>query len=84
MNWWSYLVVGEVSEAREVSDENFEALATRGLTIFFNEERSDFELHMVLDSEIFDWVNKQVRLSALVPTPTPNPSAGGFSLSGGR
>lgn len=84
MNWWSYLVVGEVSEAREVSDENFEALATRGLTIFFNEERSDFELHMVLDSEIFDWVNKQVRLSALVPTPTPSPSAGGFNLSGGR
>lgn len=82
-NWWSYLVVGEVSEAREISDENFEALATRGLTIFFNEERSDFDLHMVLDSDIFDWVNKQVRLSSLVPTPTPAP-AGGFSLPGGQ
>ena len=81
-SWWSYLVVGEVSEAREIDDANFEALTTRGLTIFFNEERSDFELHMVLDSEIFDWVNKQVRLSALVPTPTPEPSTG-FSLPGG-
>jgi hypothetical protein len=76
-------VVGEVSEAREINDGNFEALTTRGLTIFFNEERSDFELHMVLDSDIFDWVNKQVRLSALVPTPTPAPAPGGFSLSGG-
>ncbi len=84
MNWWSYLVLEEVSEAREVSDENFEALATRALSIFFNEERSNFELHMVLDSEIFAWVNKQVRLSALIPTPTPNPSDGGFNLSGGR
>jgi len=83
-SWWSYLVVGEVSEAREIDDANFEALTTRGLTIFFNEERSDFELHMVLDSEIFDWVNKQVRLSALVPTPTPAPSPGGFNLLGGR
>jgi len=81
-NWWSYLVVGEVSEAREINDDNFDALTTRGLTIFFNEERGDFELHMVLDSEIFDWVNKQVRLSALVPTPTPAPSTG-FSLPGG-
>jgi hypothetical protein len=82
-NWWSYLIVGEVSEAREVDDENFDALTTRGLTIFFNEERSDFELHMVLDSEIFDWVNKQVRLSALVPTPTPAAAPGGFNLPGG-
>ena len=81
-SWWSYLVVGEVSEAREINDANFDALTTRGLTIFFNEERSDFEMHMVLDSEIFDWVNKQVRLSALVPTPTPEPSTG-FSLPGG-
>ena len=82
-NWWSYLIVGEVSEAREVNDENFDALTTRGLTVFFNEERGDFELHMVLDSEIFDWVNKQVRLSALVTTPTPAPAPGGFSLPGG-
>jgi hypothetical protein len=28
---------------------------------------------MVLDSAIFDWVNDQVRLSALLPTPTPIP-----------
>jgi hypothetical protein len=28
---------------------------------------------MVLDSEIFDWVNKQVRLSTILTTPTPVP-----------
>lgn len=72
-NWWSYLIVEEVQDAREVDEENFEALTTRGMTIFFNEERSNFDLHMVLDSAIFDWVNAQVRLSALIPSPTPVP-----------
>lgn len=71
--WWSYLIIEEVQDAREVDPDNFEALTTRGMTIFFNEERSNFALHMVLDSEIFDWVNAQVRLSALLPTPTPVP-----------
>jgi len=72
-NWWSYLIVEEVQDAREVDSANFEALTTRGLTIFFNEERKNFDLFMVLDSEIFNWVNAQVRLSALIPTPTPAP-----------
>jgi hypothetical protein len=72
-NWWSYLVIEEVQDAREVDEENFEALTTRGLTIFFNEERSNYDLYMVLDSAIFDWVNAQVRLSALIPTATPVP-----------
>lgn len=72
-NWWSYLVVGEVNDAREIDDENFELLTSRGMTIFFNEEQRNFDLHMVLDSAIFDWVNDQVRLSAIIPTPTPVP-----------
>jgi parvulin-like peptidyl-prolyl isomerase len=74
-NWWSYLIVDEVNDAREVNEINFEVLTTRGMGIFFNERRTDFDLHMVLDSDIFDWVNKQVRLSALIPTPTPVPIA---------
>ncbi|MCZ6539421.1 MAG: hypothetical protein O6922_06310 [Chloroflexi bacterium] len=72
-NWWSYIVVEEVSDAREIDEVNFELLTTRGMTIFLNEERSNFDLYMVLDSEIFDWVNGQVRLSTLLPTPTPVP-----------
>ncbi len=72
-NWWSYLVVAEVQDAREVDPENFELLTNRALTIFFNEERANFDLHMVLDSAIFEWVNNQVRLSALLPTATPVP-----------
>ena len=72
-DWWSYMLVAEVQDAREVNEDNFEALTTRGMTIFFNEERKNFDLHMVLDSAIFEWVNAQIRLSALLPTPTPVP-----------
>ena len=72
-DWWSYMLVAEAQDAREVNEDNFEALTTRGMTIFFNEERKNFDLHMVLDSAIFEWVNAQIRLSALLPTPTPVP-----------
>ena len=83
-NWWSYLVVAEVNDAREVNESNFEALATRAMGIFFNDRRKDFDLHMVLDSDIFDWVNAQVRLSALIPTPTPVPVADQISSQFGE
>jgi len=72
-NWWSYLIVAEVNDAREVDEANFELLTSRGMTIFFNEEQRKLDIHMVLDSAIFDWVNAQVRLSAIIPTPTPVP-----------
>ena len=68
--WSSYIVINEIAEAREVDDENMELLVDRAMTIFLNEERKNFELKMVLDSEIFDWVNKQVKMSSLLPTPT--------------
>ena len=69
--FWNYLIVMEESEAREVDDEKFDALATRAMTIFLNEQRTNFDLYMVLDSDIFDWVNKQVRIATILPTPTP-------------
>ena len=81
-DWWSYMLVDEVQDAREVNEDNFEALTTRGMTIFFNEERKNFDLHMVLDSAIFEWVNAQIRLSALLPTPTPVPYGDGMPQMG--
>ncbi len=68
--WHSYIVVNEVAEAREVEKENMELLVDRAMTIFLNDERKNFDLKMVLDSEIFEWVNKQVKMSSLLPTPT--------------
>ncbi len=68
--WHSYIVVNEVSEAREVDKENMELLVDRAMTLFLNEERKNFDLKMVLDSDIFECVNKQVKMSSLLPTPT--------------
>jgi len=83
-NWYSYIIIEEVNDAREIDDSNFDQLTTRGMTIYFNEQRVNFDVHMVLDSDIFDWVNTQVRLSALIPTPTPSPSASGQIFQGGQ
>jgi hypothetical protein len=80
--WWSYLVVEEVSDAREIDADSFELLTTRAMGIYFNEQRENFDLHMVLDSDIFNWVNKQVALSALIPTPTPPPFGAGWTQAG--
>ncbi|MFL2665214.1 MAG: hypothetical protein ACJ0G8_04565 [Dehalococcoidia bacterium] len=68
--WSSYIIIDEISEARQVDDENMELLVDRAMTIFLNEERKNFDLKMVLDSDIFEWVNKQVKMSSLLPTPT--------------
>jgi len=70
---YSYVIVDEVSDAREVDEANLDALTTRAMTIFLNKERGNFDLYMVLDSDIFDWVNNQIRLSTILPTPTPVP-----------
>ncbi|MEE8045453.1 MAG: hypothetical protein V3T49_01290, partial [Dehalococcoidia bacterium] len=83
-NVWSYLIVEEINEAREIDEVSFEALTTRAMSIYFNEERVNFDLHMVLDSDIFDWVNAQVRLSALIPTPVPSQSGAGGLLPIGQ
>ena len=42
------------------------------MTVFLNEKRTEFDLYMVLDSQIFDWVNRQVRIATILPTPTPD------------
>ena len=82
---WRYLVIDEVNEAREIDEEHMEVLATREMEIFLTSERANFELYMVLDSDIFSWINKQVALSTLLPTPTPVPfdaQFGGLSQLG--
>ena len=69
-------IVDEFSEAREVDDQNFEALVDRAMIIFLNEERGKLaangELYMDLNDKIYSWVNRQVSLSSLLSTPTPS------------
>ena len=74
-------VVTEGSEAREVSDEHFEILADNALTNFLNDHRREFDLYMELNDRIYAWVNRQVAIASIRPTPTPEqgiPGLGGF------
>ncbi len=89
-NMWSILVVEEFQEAREVEPDSLEVLKDTAMTVFLNEQRRNIDLFLDLDSDITNWVNKQVSLNALAPTPGPNqddPFQGllppGASITGG-
>ena len=74
-------VVTEEIEAREVTDDHFEVLADHALTNFLNDHRREFDLYMVLNDRIYAWVNRQVAIASIRPTPTPQqgfPGLGGF------
>ena len=74
-------VVTEGSEAREVTDDHFEILADNALTNFLNDHRREFDLYMELNDRIYAWVNRQVAIASIRPTPTPEqgiPGLGGF------
>ena len=68
---WSILIVEEFQEAVEVGPEALEILKDSAMSVFLNEQRKTIELYLDLDSEITNWVNKQVRLNSLAPTPNP-------------
>ena len=68
--WTAHIVSGH-TEAREIADEHFDILANLAVDRFINEHRKDFFTSISLNSEVYDWINKQVRLNAIVPTATP-------------
>ncbi len=68
---WTAHIVSDYSEARELADDHFEVLADLAVDRFINDHRQDFYNTVTINSEVYDWVNRQVRLSAIVPTATP-------------
>lgn len=70
---WSILVVEEYQEARELEPEALEILKDNAMTIFMNEQSRIYaqngDMYIDLNNEITDWVNKQVSLNSLAPTP---------------
>jgi hypothetical protein len=68
---WTYLIVDEFQEARELDQTALDALTDTAFTIFINQQRGNLDLYLDLDSEIASWINKQVRLNAIPPTPAP-------------
>jgi len=60
-------VIGEFSEARELSDKTFIILAENALVDFLNVERKTLNIYMDLNNEIYNWINSKVRLASVLP-----------------
>ncbi len=79
------LVVFMVSERdpnREIHPRNVETLKDDALTDWINEKRRDHEVYAVFNSEIYDWMIKQLGISSTI-TPTPPPDDPLQGLLGG-
>ncbi|MBI2964804.1 MAG: peptidylprolyl isomerase [Chloroflexi bacterium] len=70
-NYWSIFLIDDHVSAREVEDADFEVLKDRALQDWFSAERQRLDVHLVLNDRIYNWVNRQVRLASILPTPTP-------------
>lgn len=68
---WTAHIVSDFTDAREISNEHFDALANLEVDRYINEHRGDFKTAISLNSEVYDWINRQVRLAAIVATATP-------------
>jgi hypothetical protein len=71
---YNIYVVKEFSEAREINDTVLKKLTDDALQEFLTARRVELserkELFMDLNSDVYNWVNKQVRLASVRPTPT--------------
>lgn len=65
-------MVSERDPARELSLASRDELKTRALTNWLNEQRADYDVYAVMNSDIYNWVIKQLGISSTI-TPTPAP-----------
>ena len=70
-----FFMVSEREEARALSPADLEEFKVRALQNWVNEERVNHDIYAAFDSEIYDWMLKQMRQSDLT-TPTPAPPIG--------
>lgn len=75
-----FFMVSEVAEARELDPEDREELKTSALQDWINEQRKNHEVVADFNSDIYDWIIKQLKGTGL-PTPTPTQTM--FDIPGG-
>ncbi|MBI4305070.1 MAG: peptidylprolyl isomerase [Chloroflexi bacterium] len=69
--FWNIYYIDEYASAREVDDADFEILKDQAFKDWSETERKRLDVYLVLNDRIYNWVNKQVRLNSILPTPTP-------------
>ena len=73
MNQTFFFMISERQAARELSVDVREELKSKALQDWVNTERSNHDVYAIFNSDIYDWVFQQLRLSSKAPTPTPDP-----------
>ncbi len=63
-------MVSERQDARQVDPQDLEALKEGALQDWLNKERQNHDVYAVFNSEVYDWLIKQLRLTT---TSTPEP-----------
>ena len=66
-------MVSEIDELRELAPVNHEALKTRALERWINEQRREHEVYAVFNSDIYAWMIQQLGISTAI-TPSPQPT----------
>ena len=66
-------MVSEVDELRELAPVNHEALKTRALERWINEQRREHDVYAVFNSDIYAWMIQQLGISTAI-TPSPQPA----------
>ena len=66
-------MVSEIDELRELERVNHEALKTRALERWINEQRREHDVYAVFNSDIYAWMIQQLGISTAI-TPSPQPA----------
>ena len=69
-----FFMVSEREPARELDPEDRDMLKTEALQEWLNEARVDYEVYSVFNSDIYNWVIAQLRLTTSI-TPQPQPQS---------
>lgn len=66
-------MVSEIDDLRELAPVNHEALKTRALERWINEQRREHDVYAVFNSDIYAWMIQQLGISTAI-TPSPQPA----------
>ncbi len=73
-----FFMVSDRQEAREVEPEDRDALKTRALQEWINNERNSNDVYAVFNSDIYSWIIKQLGISSTITPTATRPSLFGF------
>ena len=71
-----FFMISDREEAKELSSDTRDELKTKALQDWINIERKSHDIYAVFNSEIYNWIFQQLRLTTIEATPTPDPYGG--------